>query len=333
MDTLALIGLGSNLGDRKAHLDFAVAALSATPGVQVRAVSSYHETRADGGPGGQGAFLNAAARLVTDLEPLELLLHLLDVEDQAGRVRTVRWGERVLDLDLLLFGCKSLNTAELTVPHPRLAVRRFALAPLAEIAADIVDMATGLTVAQLLSNLDRRPSYLALDAPAGAIREELFGRIVEGLPSVGLAESDILPGVIPEVADHDGFRFPDDWPPAARAKVLHLSARRWRPLLSDGRWLVTDFCLTDHVISQVPLSDRLADDHPLDPRSWQLLPFERWMLRPTFVVALPGGLFDRWMLRDGRPWRTGDVLLLPESSTVEEIAREVLASCASARGG
>src|SRR5260370_1223341 len=98
MSTLALIGLGSNLGDRKAHLDQAIAALIEIPGVMVRAVSSFRETPPVGGPGGQGAFLNAAAALETNLEPQSLLDSLHAIEDQAGRARDVRWGERTLDL-------------------------------------------------------------------------------------------------------------------------------------------------------------------------------------------------------------------------------------------
>src|SRR5205823_5990645 len=116
MGTLALIGLGSNLGDRQAILDAAVAALAETPGVEVRAVSSYHETAPAGGPAGQGTFLNAAARLETVLDPLELLRVLQAIERRAGRTRTVRWGQRLLDLDLLIHGCKFLDTPELMLP-------------------------------------------------------------------------------------------------------------------------------------------------------------------------------------------------------------------------
>src|SRR4051794_14697179 len=141
MATLAQIGLGSNLGDRKAQLDAAVAALAEAPGAAVRAVSSHHATEPVGGPAGQGAFLNAAAAPETTLDPLDLLRLLHDVERRAGRGRTVRWGERTLDLDLLLFGDRIIATAGafnrvfggstpgLEVPHPRFAIRRFVLAP------------------------------------------------------------------------------------------------------------------------------------------------------------------------------------------------------------
>src|SRR5690242_10709045 len=121
MSILAFIGLGSNLGDRKEHLDLAVASVSATPGVSVRAVSSYYESAPVGGPGGQGSFLNAAAALETTLEAPALLRTLHAIERQAGRVRTVRWGERTLDLDLLLFGRRVYHSEHLKVPHPRMS--------------------------------------------------------------------------------------------------------------------------------------------------------------------------------------------------------------------
>jgi 2-amino-4-hydroxy-6-hydroxymethyldihydropteridine diphosphokinase len=158
MGTLALIGLGSNVGDRKAHLDAAVAALAETPGVTVRGVSSYHETAPVGGPPGQGAFLNAAAAIETTLDPRELLATLQAIEARAGRVRDVRWAERTLDLDLLLFGNLILDSAELTVPHPRMAIRRFVLAPLVEVAPSAVDPFTGRTISELLVNLDAAPT-------------------------------------------------------------------------------------------------------------------------------------------------------------------------------
>src|SRR5262249_45347713 len=139
MQTIAFIGLGSNLGDRRATLDGTIAALAATPGIRILRVSSYLETDPVGGPKGQGSYLNAAAALETTLEAAELLHVLQAIENRFGRVRTVRWGERTLDLDLLLFGDRTIETAELTVPHPRLAERRFVLEPLAAIAPDATE--------------------------------------------------------------------------------------------------------------------------------------------------------------------------------------------------
>jgi 2-amino-4-hydroxy-6-hydroxymethyldihydropteridine diphosphokinase len=153
MSSRALIGLGSNLGDRRAALDGAVSALAATPGIVVRNVSNYHETEPVGGPAGQGMFLNAAAALETTLDPFHLLDVLVEIEARLGRVRTVPWGERTLDLDLLLFGEEVIDTPRLTVPHPRFAARRFVLEPLAEIAPEAIDPVTKYTVAELLAKL------------------------------------------------------------------------------------------------------------------------------------------------------------------------------------
>jgi 2-amino-4-hydroxy-6-hydroxymethyldihydropteridine diphosphokinase len=157
MSSRALIGLGSNLGDRRATLEGAIAALDATPGVQVRRVSAFHETGPVGGPPGQRAYLNAAAALETTLDPLELLHVLQTIEARFGRVRTVRWGERTLDLDLLLFDDRVIQTPALSVPHPRLTERRFVLEPLTEIAPQAVEPQTGRTVSELLGELNRGP--------------------------------------------------------------------------------------------------------------------------------------------------------------------------------
>jgi 2-amino-4-hydroxy-6-hydroxymethyldihydropteridine diphosphokinase len=158
MPSLACIGLGSNLGDRRATLEGAIAALARTSGVQVQKVSSFHETEPVGGPPGQGKYLNAAAVIETDLDAHGLLRVLEGIEAQFGRIRSVHWGERTLDLDLLLFGEEIISTLELTVPHPRLRVRRFVLEPLAEVAPEAVDPVTKRTIADLLAALEKGPS-------------------------------------------------------------------------------------------------------------------------------------------------------------------------------
>ena len=134
MNTQALISLGSNLGDCKAILDDAISSFKETLGVEVRGVSSYYETAPVGGPPGQGSFLNAVALLGTTQSAIELHCVLREIESKAGRVRVVRWGERTLDLDLLLFGDLVLSGTDLILPHPRMAFRRFVLEPAAEIA-------------------------------------------------------------------------------------------------------------------------------------------------------------------------------------------------------
>jgi 2-amino-4-hydroxy-6-hydroxymethyldihydropteridine diphosphokinase len=326
MGTLALIGLGSNVGDRQAHLDRAIADLAATPGITVRAVSSYHETAPVGGPEGQGPFLNAAARIDSELDPFELLRTLRSIEEKAGRVRTVRWGERPLDLDLLIFGCKRLITPDLILPHPRMAVRRFVLAPLAEIAPTIVDTRTGLSIEQLLANLDRRPSYVAIDGPPGALRDEVFRRVVAGLSAVCIRESDLVE------TDEEGGPFDLRFPPILRAKARSLEVDRWVETLDRSRWLVTDFTVTGATVwfENLGIGRQAAELR----KEMQVIigdGFMKLVFRPTLIVALPMGMVEAEILRSGLRRNMGDVTLTPESSTAAEIAQEVLAACASSR--
>jgi 2-amino-4-hydroxy-6-hydroxymethyldihydropteridine diphosphokinase len=132
--TRAYVGLGANLGDREATLRRAIELLAATQGIEVAAVSSLRETDPVG-YADQPRFLNGAAALDTELAPGALLDRLLVVERELGRVRGrgPRYGPRALDLDLLLYGDEVVDEPGLTVPHPRLAERRFALEPLHEL--------------------------------------------------------------------------------------------------------------------------------------------------------------------------------------------------------
>jgi 2-amino-4-hydroxy-6-hydroxymethyldihydropteridine diphosphokinase len=129
----AFLGLGSNLGDRERYLREAVDSL---PGV-VR-VSPLYETDPVGGPSGQGAYLNIVVEIDTDLTPRDLLGVCHRLESAAGRVRTQRWGARTLDVDILLYDDVRVDEPDLVVPHPRMWLRRFVVAPLLDIAPDVV---------------------------------------------------------------------------------------------------------------------------------------------------------------------------------------------------
>jgi 2-amino-4-hydroxy-6-hydroxymethyldihydropteridine diphosphokinase len=150
--TLAYIGLGANLGPREVTLLRAVDLLAETEGVDVRAVSQLQETEPVGVVD-QPRFLNGAVAVDTSLQPRELLDRLLEIERTLGRVRDVRWGPRVVDLDLLVYGDLQVDEPGLHVPHPRLHERRFALEPLAELDPELDAPGIG-PVVEALSALD-----------------------------------------------------------------------------------------------------------------------------------------------------------------------------------
>lgn len=152
--SVAYIALGSNLGDRAAHLQSAVQVLDGTRGVSVVRVSTFHETEPVGGPPDQLQYLNAAAELQTTLSPEALLNVLLAVERQLGRVRAERDAPRTLDLDLLLYDDLIRMAPAPIVPHPRMHERKFVLAPLTEIAPGAVHPIIGTSVQELLKRLN-----------------------------------------------------------------------------------------------------------------------------------------------------------------------------------
>jgi 2-amino-4-hydroxy-6-hydroxymethyldihydropteridine diphosphokinase len=145
------IALGSNVGDRRAHMDFAVSSLRALL-ISLR-VSRYYDTVPVGVSGPQGLFLNAAAVGETTMPARTLIETLFGIEQERGRERPYANAPRTLDLDLILYGDLVLDETGLIVPHPRFRERRFVLEPLAEIAPAFVDPVTRRTVADLLSDL------------------------------------------------------------------------------------------------------------------------------------------------------------------------------------
>lgn len=144
------LGLGSNLGDRAAYLRQAVDALARLPGTRVVQLSSLYETR-PWGLADQPEFYNLVVELETSLPAEELLRQALAIEAALGRVRTVRYGPRTIDIDVLVYGEHTLDTPELTLPHPRMLHRAFVLVPLAEIAPGLV--VAGRTVRKHLQAL------------------------------------------------------------------------------------------------------------------------------------------------------------------------------------
>lgn len=134
----AYLALGSNLGDRRAHLQAAVDSLGAREGIRVIAVSRVYETAPVGGPP-QDEYLNAVVAVETTFDAHELLALAHELEARAERVRRERWGPRTLDVDILLYDDVTSDDPELTLPHPRMWERGFVLAPLRDVAPDLVD--------------------------------------------------------------------------------------------------------------------------------------------------------------------------------------------------
>jgi 2-amino-4-hydroxy-6-hydroxymethyldihydropteridine diphosphokinase len=151
------VGIGSNLGDRLAHLAAAIHGLAAAG--RIGGVSAVYETAPIGGPD-QGPFLNAVAVIDTAHTPEGLLRELLAIERSQGRVRTTRWGPRTLDLDVILWEREWISSPGLTIPHPRMTERRFVLEPLLEAWPDA-----------------RMPDGSAVGAPSGAVAAQELRRL------------------------------------------------------------------------------------------------------------------------------------------------------------
>ena len=150
---VAYIGLGSNLGDRRANLRRAVCEIERLEGLRLIALSSFYESKPVG-PEDQPDFMNAAAAVRTPLAPRSLLETLQTIEAAMGRRRLERWGPRNIDLDILLYDDFVLSEPDLVVPHPLMHLRRFVLAPLCEIAPDARHPVLGMSVRELLARLD-----------------------------------------------------------------------------------------------------------------------------------------------------------------------------------
>ena len=143
MTTTAYLSIGANIGEREQNLQDAVKLLIANEAISVTSISSIYETAAVGYTD-QADFLNIAVALETELDAYELLAQCQKIENDLGRVREFRWGPRIIDLDILLYGQKQYETENLTIPHPRMYERAFVLVPLEEIMTQNYDMLVGV---------------------------------------------------------------------------------------------------------------------------------------------------------------------------------------------
>lgn len=331
--SLAIIGMGSNQGDREATLDEAVAIIKAEPHFHLWTVSKYYETFPVGGPPGQAPFLNAALLTEPTLDPLTLLERLHAIEARLGRVRDERWGARTLDLDLLLYGQEVRRTPQLTLPHPRLPFRRFALVPTVEVAPWMLDPLTGRTVNELLGDLDRRPSLVAVSAaapddPAGsALASEVHDRLVRALDADPLRRADDQ-----RVPSSDHPADPRDRAFAiVQAAATRIAGWRWEARGLGDRWIVADYSLDLALRWALAMPSAVAG-----PEGWKAVwhhfTYERaaraaveQALAPTFVVLIGR---DAAAIRDGgfpRP------VLVPESTAPAEIVEEIVVACHATR--
>jgi 2-amino-4-hydroxy-6-hydroxymethyldihydropteridine diphosphokinase len=149
------LGLGSNVGERLEYLRRAVGRLKATAGIRVMKLSAVYETEPVGVTD-QGWFLNAAVEIHTSLSAEALLYCTQEIERDLGRVVTRRWGPRVIDLDILLFGNARVQTATLQIPHPELRNRAFVMIPLLELDPDLA-LPDGTSIGACLAALPSRP--------------------------------------------------------------------------------------------------------------------------------------------------------------------------------
>ncbi len=247
----AYIGLGGNVGQREVTLRKAIAMLDACDGVRVARVSNLVET-APLGPQDQPAYLNAAACVETSLEAEALLERLQAIEISLGRKRTVRWGPRTIDLDLLLYGDAIMCSGDLVVPHPHMHLRSFVLEPMCRIAQDVVHPVLKRTIRELAERLaggsfdlsGERPQLISVAGIIGVGKTTLAQGLAEALDCEMIAEAydtnpymaDVYAGKKELALDSQLYFL------RSRVKQLHRGA------LEPGRAFVTDYVFDKEMI-------------------------------------------------------------------------------------
>ncbi len=240
-----LIGLGSNLGDRQRYINSALRLLDEQQDVWLVACSRFYETASVGGPVGQEKFLNAAAVVETALDAESLLDAIITIEEALGRQRNVRWDARTIDVDLLLFNEQTIRSSRLTVPHPRMAFRKFVLAPAAEVAAEMRDPATGKTIGELWYHMNSAHDYVAIGVThpraihvAAALARDVVARLETDiqLPAQLLSTVGAFQAI--SAADDSTGRKSEAAIEFVTLFVENLDEEKWQ---NYDAWIVSDF--------------------------------------------------------------------------------------------
>jgi 2-amino-4-hydroxy-6-hydroxymethyldihydropteridine diphosphokinase len=150
MTVVAYISVGSNLNNPYQQVKSAIGKLKIADNIYIETISGWYLSDPVG-PKNQSRYVNGVIKISTRLSPNQLLKKLHEIEDAHGRIRNVHWGPRTLDLDILLYGSKMMNTKKLTIPHPEMKIRNFVLTPLADIEPDLV-LPDGSILSSLLEN-------------------------------------------------------------------------------------------------------------------------------------------------------------------------------------
>jgi 2-amino-4-hydroxy-6-hydroxymethyldihydropteridine diphosphokinase len=285
-----LIGLGSNQGNRQHLLETAASRVIAQAQGRSVHLSSWHETTPIGGPADQPNYLNGALAFETSLPPEPLLALLQQIELDLGRKREVRWSQRTIDLDLLLYGDLVMDTPKLQLPHPRMAWRRFVLEPAAEVAGAMIHPTTGWTIERLLAHLNTTPWYIAITGPIAVGKTHLAQQLAGLLPARRIDEQPNWTHLANFYSD-----------PASHAWSIELEFLEQRVQLLSSV-LFSDVALPNRLTEPTHQADWMVSDFWFDQsaafaRAW--LPPEAWrsfvelwqekqrtIVRPKLVVLL-----------------------------------------------
>ncbi|MCA9245783.1 MAG: 2-amino-4-hydroxy-6-hydroxymethyldihydropteridine diphosphokinase [Planctomycetales bacterium] len=288
---VALLSVGANLGQRRATIDQAVAALQRQPGVRLLRHSRWLETKPIGGPPDQPSFLNGAILIDTSLDPPALLAALLEVEKSLGRERHARWGARCIDLDILLYDDVIVHQAQLDIPHPRMAFRYFNLSPAAEIASDLVHPEIGWSIGKLFDHLRSSDYFVALAGPLGGPQHDLAVRCARAGNAQFVADPVAPTAEFTRLGDRSG---PSSALPIEfqRARFEALQRDQFASAIASGQAVLSDFWLPESLAAGHAEEGSAAEGEGSAARNCGLLVPRLIVLLDEPWEAARGRLFD-----------------------------------------